>query len=179
MPTAAERFHHIAAKLVRAKQHVNDLQVLHEAFIKSNPYKVATKRDPQSRNLIYYLSSVEQPGDNIATIVGDILQNLISALDHLAYQLVCIGMGSNGPFRHVYFPIAGSVSEYESQKSRKIEGMRPDAIRAIDTIKPYKGGNNLLWSLSKLNNIDKHRLIIKIGRASCRKECRSRWSPYH
>ena len=26
---------------------------------------------------------------------------------------------------------------------------------------------------------DQVRLVIQIGRASCRKECRSRWSPYH
>src|SRR5205823_12088781 len=117
------------------------------------------------RKLIYYLASVEQPGDGIATTVGDVLQNLMSALDHLAYQLVCVGMGSDGPFDHVYFPITDSVAEYEAQKRHKVRGMRPDAIRAIDAIKPYKGGNDILWRLYKLNNVDKHRLVIAVGSA--------------
>lgn len=167
MPTAAERLRHVTAKLDRARQHLRDLERLHEAFIKSNPYKVATKHDPQTRKLIYYLASVEQPGDDIATTVGDVLQNLMSALDHVAYQLVCVGMGSDGPFYHVYFPIADSATEYEERKPRRIKGMRPDAIKAIDAIKPYKGGNDPLWRLYRLNNVDKHRLVITVGSAFC------------
>ena len=165
MPTAAERLRHVTAKLDRAKQHIRDLERLHDAFIKSNPYKVATKRDSNTRKLIYYLASVEQPGDHIATTVGDALQNLMSALDHLAYQLVCAGTGRDGPFYYVYFPIADGAAEYETEKSRKIRGMRPDAIRAIDAIKPYKGGNDFLCRFSKLNNVDKHRLVITVGSA--------------
>jgi hypothetical protein len=34
---------------------------------------------------------------------------------------------------------------------------------AIDAIKPYKGGNDLLWTLYKLNNVDKHRLLFTVG----------------
>jgi hypothetical protein len=97
--------------------------------------------------------------------VGDVLQNLISTLDHLAYQLVCVGSGSEGPFTYVYFPIAGSALEYESQKLKKVKRMKPDAIKQIDAIKPYRGGNDLLWHLYELNNIDKHRLIIMVGSA--------------
>ena len=43
--------------------------------------------------------------------------------------------------------------------------MRPDAIKVIDAIKPYKDGHDLLWLLYKLNNIDKHRLVITVGSA--------------
>ena len=38
--------------------------------------------------------------------------------------------------------------------------MRQDAIDAIKAIKPYKGGNNTLWRLHRLNIIDKHRLLM-------------------
>lgn len=44
-------------------------------------------------------------------------------------------------------------------------GARPDAIRAVDAIRPYRGGNDLLWQLSRLNNIDKHRLLLTVGSA--------------
>ena len=43
--------------------------------------------------------------------------------------------------------------------------MRKDAVDAIDAIKPYKGGNDTLWRLHGLNNIDKHRLLITVGLA--------------
>jgi len=40
--------------------------------------------------------------------------------------------------------------------------MRPEAIEAIDALKPYGGGNDLLWRLHELNNSDKHRLLFTI-----------------
>ena len=30
-------------------------------------------------------------------------------------------------------------------------------------MKPYKGGNDLIWSLHSLNNIEKHRLLLTVG----------------
>ena len=43
--------------------------------------------------------------------------------------------------------------------------MSPQAIAAIDAIQPYAGGNDVLWNLHALNNIDKHRLILTAGSA--------------
>src|ERR1039458_4685289 len=37
-------------------------------------------------------------------------------------------------------------------------------------------GGHLSWILP---GAAVHKLFAQIGRASCRKECRSRWSPYH
>jgi len=41
--------------------------------------------------------------------------------------------------------------------------MHKDAIKAIDALKPYQGGNETLWRIHKLNNIDKHRLLVTVG----------------
>jgi hypothetical protein len=81
----------------------------------------------------------------------------------LAYQLVLVGTGQSGPFNYVYFPIFDSAQKYESGKTGQIKGMRQDAIDAIDAIKPYKGGNDALWQLHKLNIVDKHRLLVTVG----------------
>jgi hypothetical protein len=93
----------------------------------------------------------------IALIAGDAIQNLVSALDHLAYQLVMVGSNDNPPNRKwIYFPIADDAAKYESKKLIRIEGARESAIKAIDALKPYKGGNDRLWALYRLNSIDKH-----------------------
>lgn len=43
----------------------------------------------------------------------------------------------------------------------KVKGMRQNAIDAINALEPYKGGaGETLWRLNRLNNIDKHRLLI-------------------
>jgi hypothetical protein len=44
--------------------------------------------------------------------------------------------------------------------------MRQDAIDAICAVEPYPGGKGAdLWTFHRLNNIDKHRLIITVGSA--------------
>src|SRR5262249_23174019 len=45
-----------------------------------------------------------------------------------------------------------------------VTGMRQDAIDAISAIEPYKRGKgHQLWVLHRLNNIDKHRLLLAVG----------------
>jgi hypothetical protein len=97
-------------------------------------------------------------------IAGDATQNLMGALDHLAYQLVCSDTGDAPPNpSRIYFPILDDAAKYEAKKREKIEGASQDTIKAIDNIKPYKGGNDSLWKLYRLNNIEKHRLLITVG----------------
>jgi hypothetical protein len=164
MATADERLLQVWPKVERAKKHITDVQFATLNFLKTNPYKVTTKRNPNTRQLIYYLSAVEPVQPSIALIAGDAIQNLMSALDHLAYQIVCAGTNNYPPNPNwIYFPIQDDATKYHAKKLGKIEGARQSAIEAIDTIKPYKGGNDLLWMLYKLNNIEKHRFLITVG----------------
>jgi hypothetical protein len=97
----------------------------------------------------------------IGLIVGDALHNLRSTLDHLAWQLV-LEAGS-APTSSTSFPIFDDAAKYGRGALSKLAGMRQSAIDAIAAIKPYKGGNDTLWRLHRLNNVDKHRLVISVG----------------
>src|SRR5271165_29768 len=164
MPTVAERLVHVTLKVKRAKEHVDDLQREVARFLDTKPYKVGTKRNPQSRQLIYYITSVEPTPQCLPLIAGDVIQNLMSSLDHLAYQLVCSDTGDAPPNPNwIYFPIADDAAKYEAKKQGKIQGAGQDTFAAIDALKPYKGGNDLLWILYRLNNVEKHRLLITVG----------------
>jgi hypothetical protein len=164
MSTVAERLRQVTLKLERAKHHVADLDTQLGAFLATNPYGIGCKQDPQSRKPIYYVSYVRPIPEVIALIAGDAIQNLMSALDHLAYQLVCSDTGDKPPNPDwIYFPIRNSFKEYEARKRGKMEGASNDTFLAIDQLKPYKGGNDLLWMLYKLNNVEKHRLLLTVG----------------
>jgi hypothetical protein len=41
--------------------------------------------------------------------------------------------------------------------------MRSEAVKAIDALKPYKGGNDVLWRIHELDNIDKHRTHFTVA----------------
>jgi hypothetical protein len=94
-----------------------------------------------------------------------VIQTLRSALDHVAYQLFRRGPGGKGDGKHIYFPIAENKLKYDNQKGGQTSGMSSQAIAAIDAIQPYGGGNDVLWHLHALNNVDKHRLILTAGSA--------------
>lgn len=164
MASVDDRLRHVVLKVKRAKEHSTELQRQLRSFLDSNPYKVGCKHDSTSRKLIYYVTSVDATPDCLPLVAGDIIQNLMSALDHLAYQLVCRDTNDQPPNPNwIYFPIADDLQKYEAKRAGKMQGASVDTLAAIDALKPYKGGNDSLWSLYRLNNIEKHRLLLTVG----------------
>lgn len=150
------------AKIGRAKEHLSSLQSEARQYLASEPYKIATRRDPESRRLIYFMSEVRSTPPRLSAMIGDVIHNLRAALDHLAYQLVWVG-GGKVPGSHVYFPIADSRELYREQRRKQLKGATPNAIAAVDALTPYRGSNDVLWKLHKLNNVDKHRVLLTAG----------------
>lgn len=164
MASVDERLRHVVLKIKRAKEHDAELQRQLRSFLDAKPYRVGCKHDPVTRTLIYYVTSVDPAPDGLALIAGDVIQNLMSALDHLAYQIVCRDTTDHPPNPNwIYFPIADDLQKYEAKKAGKMQGATSATFAAVDTLKPYKGGNDSLWSLYRLNNIEKHRLLLTVG----------------
>jgi hypothetical protein len=156
----------VILKIQRANKHIKDFYTAREAFIKSDPYRVAVKRNSETRQLIYYLDSVASVPDDLALIAGDALQNLRTSLDYLVHRLVKANGGT--PSGHTGFPIFDAAPITSKDKrifARKIEGMKQEAKDIIHAIKPYRGGDDVLWRLHKLNIRDKHRLLFTVGSA--------------
>jgi hypothetical protein len=149
----------ISVKLERANKHVVDLNRAREAFFASQKYSITHKDDAQTGERTYYLHGLSDIPAEFSAITGDALQNFRSALDYLIHELVAIA--GNRPTINTAFPIADSAANYTKRFfERKIYGLRPDAEKFLHSLKPYKGGNETLWRLHRLNNIDKHRLLL-------------------
>jgi hypothetical protein len=166
MPLSADdRIYLIRVKIERAKKHLSDLedevgrfrnQKLNVVFTDANltSGKFGAPRED--------LKSVRVFSFDAVCTAGDVIQNLRTALDHLANHLVAVA--GNAPSRRVEFPIAKDAATYEAEKARKVEGMRAEAVEAIDRLKPYRGGNELLWNIHALNNTDKHRMLFTVDK---------------
>jgi hypothetical protein len=148
------------AKLNRAEKHFVELKTEISSFLATEPYKVTSKLDTNTKRRIYYISSVKEIPENISLTTGEIIQDLRSSLDHLAYAL---NSGDEKSGKHIYFPISKDAAQYEIDKIRKTKGISSEAKAKIDQTMPYKEGNNKLWQINELNNIDKHRLLITVG----------------
>jgi hypothetical protein len=111
--------------------------------------------------MLYILESFEDPPNSLATIVGDVVQNLRAALDHLAFVLFETSPNFNP--KKSFFPIAENATKYKSESLGKIKGFRQDVIDAISAIEPYGGGRGeLLWKLHSLSVTDKHKLLLPV-----------------
>lgn len=170
MPTAREL---IGSKTTRARQHIEQIHTMCEAYVASNPYRVTATRDAGTRRLHYVVAQVPPLNADVPLAIGDALHNLRSALDHTAYQIVLKstnGKGppvkKGGPFQNIYFPIVESEDRLKEAFDKRMAGAPVDVWKILGDIKPYKGGNDPLWRLSRLNNIDKHRLLLTSGSLS-------------
>jgi hypothetical protein len=164
----------LLVKVDRAKKHLIDLQLeVNRFFRPPYPYEILSEDNRDTRERTYYLRVHKETPSDLSTLIGDVAQNLRSALDHLAWHLVKNSpVTPKTPDRRIYFPIFETAEEYRRGKSGKIQGVTGAAIEAIDVIKPYYRldgvgiGNPALYWLSEINIQDKHRLLIPVWTAA-------------
>lgn len=145
-------------KIERAKQHLDDLEVLITAY-RQNSDRFVINDNAESGEREFSFSEVETIDVRIPLRAGEILQNLRSALDYCVGALVVNNHGVET--NHTGFPISRDADEYKTNSVRKVQGMRQEAMDAIAKLKPYKcNGTAELWMLRCLNDRDKHRLLL-------------------
>lgn len=148
-------------KVDRAKIRLSELSAKLDNFFKSEPYKIDVKLG-QDKKPVYLISEISDIPLEISVIFGEVIQSLRSSLDHLAYGF----FKANNPDqegKHIYFPICDDLAKYNQEKVRQTDGISSEIKNLIDSVKPYKEGNKILWQLHRLNNIDKHRLLLTVG----------------
>jgi len=165
MPSLEERLSHILPKLNRADKHLGDLDKAIKEFHATDPYASIIERDPKTGECFQRMTKVEPIPTDVRLIAGDAIQNLMSALDHLAYQLAVVsGGGKAANPEWVYFPVGKDAPDYQAKREGKIKGCRQDILDELDLIQPHKGGHGEgIFTLQQLNNIEKHRLIFAVG----------------
>ncbi len=158
------RIDSILAKIERAKKHIRDLDVEVSAFLgPPYPYEISTKHNPKVSKTAHYISSLKPIPQIISLIAGDAIQNLRTSLDYLIVQLVIAHSPRVGEkrLRRIGFPMFERAEQMTSKTLKgKIGEVSPVAEKNVLILKPYKGGNDDLWGLHELNNLDKHRLLI-------------------
>ena len=159
-------------KIRRAERQIADLKESIGEGMSTDLQRFVFEHDPQTgkRPLKVYGVPVIQPEWRV--LIGEILYNLRSALDHLAYQLVILGNGQ--PNDNTYFP----VRETPFTNKGVLRGAElcppvnhPQVADLIEMCQPYRGVDgsphpfNLspLWRLHRLNIIDKHRVLLVVA----------------
>jgi hypothetical protein len=99
------------------------------------------------------------PSDEWATLIGDCVHNLRSALDYLAWELA----GSNLDDRQIMFPICDTPEQWERFCKSRGTNLRPTILEKLKELQPFtqdpNGGIAVLSVIRDLDNRDKHQLL--------------------
>lgn len=167
-------------KINRAVHHLQQLEAHGRAWIESNRHLSDVVPDPDGSEYSLIIAIVDDvPGDPFSLLISDVVQNVRSALDHLAFLLA-------GTFtsplpedlaRDSQFPIVGNENSkggpaegrqiFSTNVKRWLGGIDPRAQGVIERLQPFQAGSayrqHPLWRLQRLSNIDKHRLLHAAG----------------
>ena len=148
-------------KLGRAYEHLNNLKVEIDRFVKTKPYTI-TQYDylPQQWHILCVKQHITP--DMVGVLIGEFAHAIRSGLDNLAWQLALLT--TDKPNRLTAFPIE-SECPLPSNKSfkEKIANIPPDALEVIESLQPCTNQPTVklhpLWRINKLANLDKHQVV--------------------
>ena len=165
-------------KLNRAEEHLTALQKEFRAFLHPDCYKIVNgfedKREVADgwrgilRRRVVFAS--DPPLLRWGAMIGDVIQNLRSGLDHLIYAISF----SRDPAqfaddRTTEFPIFDNLDTFNRPRRRgwlphhEIRGLPPGAQAIVKGLQPCHRGQDMhddpLWVIHEMSNIDKHRMI--------------------
>lgn len=166
----------VRLKLNRAREHIETLRSQTDTFIKREPapFDFRTKRTPrpdESVDYVLYAVVREKPPPALALLIGDAIQNMRAALDHLVYELAT---PKGRRTKRLQFPIFTDECEFKVRGKEQISSITDDERALIERVQPYKAAHiasdDPLAILRKLSNRDKHRLLIPLITAANRRD---------
>ncbi len=165
-------------KIGRAKRKLADLDERVKAAFAPDRYLITDEFDSEIAEQVYSVHNLPAIGPEWALQLGEVLYNLRSALDHLAWQLVELDNGT--PNEQTQFPIRDSPDDKNGNRLPLRDLLpqvkHPEILKLIDECQPYNAGDGTdhtvqharttpLWHLKALNNVDKHRLLLVVASA--------------
>jgi hypothetical protein len=165
-------------KADRAEKHLVDLEEAIAAYAASDPYEIAVRSEGKKKPNVHRLHFTRQPDDEVALIAGDFIQNIRSALDHLACCLVPSDERTSVMFPIFFQGVWEPAIKGENQQRLK-DRMRwqtvtchmPDeAVALLKRFQPPDLGKEVenthaLAVLNGLANKDRHSKLLVIASA--------------
>jgi len=150
------RFLSILWKLDRADRLIGELRAGRSALARTVKFRGLRPGDPRSTSKRVWLEGYRVPAPyRFYGVTADLIHNLRSALDQLAWQL----SGCPSPSRaRPSFPVR-LIPPGPGKQLPELRLMTARAVELVDSLQPYNnlGSDDPLWVLNDLWNQDKHR----------------------
>jgi len=162
MTSLHETFKNSKLKIERGERHIREYVQTVIAFLKTDFCKVTVEENSETGDYFVKVDATAPYPPELPAIIGDAVHNLRTALDYIVVDFT----GINPDW--ISLPVERERAKVETSK-------RYEAIRSklpqfadfiLDEIQPYAGGKFKVWELAKLDNIDKHKLLIPVTKVS-------------
>jgi hypothetical protein len=151
-------------KFNRAKEQFDELRSEMDAFFNKEPkpHTSAGQFDSEAWEWVEEFQILEDTPVRLGVILGDVLHNLRSCLDHIVWQVTLLD--GNTPDDRTQFPIASkSEAQFQTMADERIPGLSQEHRAMVQRVQPYHRGDEAslhpLSVLADLSNIDKHRIV--------------------
>ena len=157
------------AKVSRAIEQIDNLGAQLRFAMESDANKLLldTKNDVFDGHPAVTIFATRVPvfSAEISVLIGEIVHNLRSSLDNLAWFLVPrrqLNLMNVRAQRQIAFPLAENRKSFWSSVDRRVPQASSPHIEFIEQYQPYRRSTagRLMRSLRTLSNTDKHRFIV-------------------
>lgn len=150
-------------KIERAAKHLSDLNNL---FREKRPFCYVLEIHAKSGQRATFAKTNEPVINQSGLIVGDIIHNLRSALDHAYWAVVSPTATTDREVKSIQFPFSATAAGLrKAVSSRLAQRVSQGLVNYILGLRAHgeAGGNQLLYLVHELDVVDKHRLLIPVG----------------
>src|SRR5262245_40326723 len=155
MTNPHQTFRDARSKAQWAKRHIYKLVDEYQTLCTPDLTRLVEEDDFEPGQRRIKAVRIKEFPPNIPLIIGDAVHNLRTAFDYIVVAITGLD--------RIALPVGKTRDDVpKAQHYRTIESTKPDLAKfIIDEIQPYHQGQFLLWELSELDRIDKHRLILR------------------
>lgn len=164
---AAASLEGVWAKLARAQEHHDLLEQEVRDFIEQDPQPIGLSipyLDTESGWHVCLAIAREPPPPRLGVLLGDLLHNVRSALDHLVRQLVILNEETpRAGGRGNDYPLAMTEHEWRTAEGSSLRGVAEEHRATIQITQPYRAGpgaeDTIPGHLRRLSDVDKHQVV--------------------
>jgi hypothetical protein len=159
------------ARIAEAKGQHGELMGVFHGWMESGGIAVKTIRHPQFAMYIWEVAVTTEPAKSLSLITGQIINNIRSALEYVAFQVYLVAGGTpDGKLADkVAFPIVNTADPWDSVVKKKVPGIWSEAADLMKAAQPFSQTGedvNALPTLRGLGGTDKHRNLVLCAAAA-------------
>jgi hypothetical protein len=147
-------------KIERANKHISDINSIILSLPDRCVGSVEINAETGGQSIKHECQGIDAILTDLSLIAGDAIHNLRAAMDYAWFETIQhVGLSTT---KYTKFPFVESAEALERALiDKKIHSSEPTLFKCmISNVKPYPGGNDLLYTLHKLDISDKHRLPL-------------------